>query len=181
MHRRTKRIATAAVAGIASISVATAVAATKEKTFSTGEIDKGVAHQSVLVQNLKVKTKGKIKDLNAYVEFETFSNEDYTMLLRHPSGKTIQLSSGNGGSGNGYSATFDDEADTPIEDTEGVDTLLSGTYQPEQFDEFTAGGLRELDGKKLQGKWQLIVVDTTEVGLGELEQFDIQATYKPTK
>jgi subtilisin-like proprotein convertase family protein len=180
MNRRIRRIATGAAAGIASVSVATAIAAPKEKTFSTGDIDKGVTHQSVLVQSLKVKPKGKIKDINAFVAFETNSNADYTMVLRHPSGKSIQLTSGNGGSGNGYTATFDDEADDLIEETEGVDTFLGETYRPEQWDDFTGGGLRELDGKKLQGKWQLIVIDTTETGLGSLEQFDIQATYKPT-
>ena len=185
MNGRLKRIAMAGVAGLASITVATAVAATKDKTFSSGTISTGVPDEGVAVRTLKVKTKGKIKDINASVSLTTTSNQDMTFLLRHPSGKTIHLSSGNGGSGNGYGTngcgnpvTFDDEAADPVEDTEGVDTLFEGSYQPEQVDTNGNGGLSELDGKKLNGKWQLVVVDTDEFAGGTLRCFKLEAKYK---
>ncbi|HYH61647.1 MAG TPA: hypothetical protein VD766_07245 [Solirubrobacterales bacterium] len=183
---RTTRIGTAALAGIASISVATALGATTEKTLSSGLISKGVPHESVLVETLKMKKKGKVKDVNVGIAFDTASNEDYTFLLRHPSGKTIHISSGNGGSGNGYGSStcasavrFDDEAGTPVEDLEGVDTLLFGQYQPEELNEVSGtDGLSELDGLKTNGKWQLQVIDTEPVGLGSLRCFELDFTYK---
>jgi subtilisin-like proprotein convertase family protein len=167
-----------------------AFAATKTKTFSSGDLNKPVGHGDTLTQNLKVKKKGKIKDLDVVVALETNVNEDYTFLVRHPSGKTIHLSSGNGASGNGYGSgltegcgstvTFDDEAETHITETEGIDTLLSGPYQPEQRDEVShIGGLEQLDGKKLQGKWQLVVTDVAHAsGLASLECFQVKAKYK---
>jgi subtilisin-like proprotein convertase family protein len=167
-----------------------AFAATKTKTFSSPDLAKDIGHGDTLTQNLKIKKKGKIKDLDVSVALETNVNEDYTFLVRHPSGKTIHLSSGNGASGNGYGSglsqgctglvTFDDEAVGHITDTEGVDTLLDGPYQPEQRDEVSdVGGLEELDGKQLQGKWQLIVTDIAHAsGLAELECFQVKAKYK---
>ena len=186
MNARARRIATAAVAAIASVTVATAVAAPAEKTLSSGEISKVVPHESVLVQTLKMKKKGKVKDVDVRVGLSTNSNEDYTFLLRHPGGKTIHLSSGNGGSGNGYgsgscsdSVRFDDEAGTPVEDLEGVNTLLFGQYQPEEYNEVAdTDGLSELDGKKVNGRWQLLVIDTEPVGLGTLDCFELDLTYK---
>ena len=106
-----------------------------------------------------------------------------------PGGETVHLSSGNGGSGSGYgsggcnsAATFDDEASVAIESTEGIDTLLSEEYEPEELDTNTQqGGLDKLDGKKLNGKWQLLFLSPEETGFGELECFEIEATYKPAK
>jgi hypothetical protein len=186
MHIRTKKIATAAMVGIASISVATAMAATKDKTFSTGTISVGIGGSQIDSKSLKVKPKGKIKDVNVVVGFDTNQNEDYAFILRHPSGETVHLSSGNGGSGSGYGsggcgsvATFDDDADNDITDTEGIDTLLSGTYNTEEWNHVTeSGGLDKLDGRKLNGKWELIFLSTVDTGAGQLECFEIEATYK---
>jgi subtilisin-like proprotein convertase family protein len=186
MHGRTKRITTAAVAAIASISVATAIAATKERTFSTGAISVGIGGAQSASKSLKVKPKGKIKDVNVVVGFDTNQNSDYTFLLRHPSGKIVHLSSGNGGSGSGYgsggcnsAATFDDDVNNDITDTEGVDTLLSETYNTEEWFHVTqSGGLDKLDGLKVNGRWQLLFTSTEETGAGDLECFEIEATYK---
>ena len=187
MNGRMKRIATAAIAGIASVTVATAVAAPKTKTFSTGEVSVGIGNAGSASKSLKVKPKGKIKDLNVVVGFNTNQNSDYSFVLRHPSGKTVHLSSGNGGSGNGYGSggcgstvTFDDDADNDITDTEGVNTLLSGTYNTEEWDDVSqTGGLDKLDGRKLNGRWELIFFQGEETGAGELECFKLEATYKP--
>ncbi|HYH61646.1 MAG TPA: hypothetical protein VD766_07240 [Solirubrobacterales bacterium] len=189
MYGSKRRIGMALAAGIASISVATALGATKEKTFSTGVISNGVAGSDSSTQALKVKTKGKIKDIDVVVGFDTFQNEDYSFVLRHPSGETVHLSSGNGGSGSGYgsggcasAATFDDESNVAIESTEGIDTLLAGTYEPEELDSNTQqGGLDKLDGLKLNGKWELVFLSTEETGAGDLECFELEATYKSKK
>jgi subtilisin-like proprotein convertase family protein len=186
MMRKTMGAAAVLVLLVAGV----AFAATKTKTFSSGDLAKAIGHGDTLTQNLNIKKKGKIKDVDVVVALETNANEDYTFLVRHPSGKTIHLSSGNGASGNGYGSglsqgctgtvTFDDEAAPHITETEGIETLLSGPYQPEQRDEIThTGGLEELDGKKLQGKWQLIVTDVAHAsGLAELECFKVTAKHK---
>lgn len=188
---RRKAIGTALVLSL--VMAGAAVAAVKTKTFSSGDLARGIGHGDTVAQTLNVKKKGKIKDVDIVVALETSVNEDYSFLVRHPSGKVIHLSSGNGGEGNGYGSdaqqgcastvTFDDEADAHVITTDGQNLVLSGSYQPEQRDEVThTGGLQELDGKKLQGKWQLIVTDTTsQVGLGELECFKVRAKYKATK
>jgi subtilisin-like proprotein convertase family protein len=186
MLRRTMGLAMILALLVAGV----ALAATKTKTFSSGDLAKSIGHGDTLSQKLNIKKKGTIKDVDVVVALQTNVNEDYTFLVRHPNGKTIHLSSGNGASGNGYGSgltegcgstvVFDDEAETHITETEGIDTLLSGPYQPEQRDEVThIGGLEELDGKKLQGKWELIVTDTAHAsGLAELECFKVRARYK---
>lgn len=185
MNGRKKRIAAAAIAGLASITVATAVAATNDKTFSSGTINVGVPDEGVAVKTLKVKTKGTIKDVNAFVGLETTINQDYALYLMHPSGKTIHLSSNNGGTGDGYgtggcsgAVAFDDEAQFPIEDFEGVNKTFEGSFKPEQRDLNDNGGLEELDGRKLNGKWKLIVSDTDEFASAVLECFKLGVEYK---
>ncbi len=181
----------AAVAGIASVTVATAVGATKEKTFSSGALSKVVPDEAVAVQTLNVKTKGTIKDVNALVGLETTINQDYALYLRHPSGKTIHLSSNNGGNGNGNgygsggcggAMTFDDEAEVAIDSFDGVNaTFFEGSYQPEQTDQNDIGGLEELDGKKLNGKWQLLASDTDAGAGAVLRCFKLEVEYKTAK
>lgn len=181
-----KRIATATVAAIASVTVATAFGATNDKTFSSGPLNKVVPDEAVAVQTLNVKTKGTIKDVNALVGLETTINQDYALYLRHPSGETIHLSSNNGGNGNGYGSggcggamTFDDEAEVAIDSFEGMDaTFFEASYQPEQTDQNDFGGLEELDGKKLSGKWQLLASDTDAGGGAGLDCFKLKIRYK---
>jgi len=185
-----RRIGMVAVAGIASVTVATAVAATKDKTFSAGTFELGFGGSESVSKSFKVKTKGKIQDVDVQVALQNQQNSDYVLLLQHPSGETIHLSSGNGGSGNGFGSgqgcgstvTFDDEATADIEDTEGVNTLLFGEYQPEQVNEnVNEPGMDELEGKKLNGKWTLIATNTEPTGVAQLECFKLETTYKTPK
>ncbi len=187
MNGRTKRIATAAVAGIASITAATALAAPITKTFSSGNFSMGVPDEGVAVKTLNVKKKGTIKDVNALVALDTTFNEDFALYLMHPSGKTIHLSSNNGGSGDGYgngncasAVAFDDEANLKIDSFEGVNKTFfaDNPYQPEEVDTNGLGGLEDLDGRKLNGKWKLIASDTEQFGFGVLKCFKLNVTYK---
>jgi len=187
MNGRSKRIATAAVAGIASITVATALAAPAERTFSSGNFSKGIPDEGVAVKTLNVKKKCTIKDVNALVALETTFNQDFALYLMHPSGETIHLSSNNGGDGNGYGSggcagavAFDDEAELKIDSFEGVNKTFfnDDSYQPEQVDTNGIGGLEDLDGLKLKGKWKLIASDTEQFGAGALKCFKLDVRYK---
>jgi subtilisin-like proprotein convertase family protein len=170
-----------AALAIALLGVGTASAA--EKTFTAGGLPKDFTDEGTITKKLKIKPKGKIKDVNVHFGVQIGSNDSVTALLRHPSGTAIHLTSGNGGDANGYSAgtIFDDEAEDEVQNYEGVDHVFSGPYKPEEHEDFfDEGGLRRLDGKKLQGTWELIVIDTNEFGSGgTLSQFKVQAKYKP--
>jgi len=182
-----KKIATAAVAAIATVTVATAFAAPANRTFSAGQFELGFGGSESVSKGLKVKPRGTIKDINVEVALQNQQNSDYVLLLQHPTGKTIHLSSGNGGTGNGYGSgqgcgstvTFDDDATNDIEDTEGINTLLFGSYQPEEVNEnVNEKGLDDLVGLKLNGKWRLVATNTEPTGVAELECFKIEAKYK---
>jgi subtilisin-like proprotein convertase family protein len=158
--------------------------------FSTGNFDMGIPEEGVAVKNLKVKTKGTIKDVNVLVGLSTTFNEDYALYLMHPSGKTIHLSSNNGGNGDGYgngdcasAVRFDDEAVLEIDSFEGVNKTFfaDDDYQPEEVDTNGLGGLEDLDGKKVNGKWKLIASDTTQFGAGTLDCFKLEVEYKTPK
>ncbi len=189
MNGRTKKIATAAVAGIASITAATAFAAPIDKTFSSGNFSTVVPDEGVAVKTLNVKQKGTIKDVNALVALDTTFNGDYALYLMHPSGKTIHLSSNNGDAGDGYGSggcagavAFDDEAQLKIDSFEGINKTFfnDDSYQPEEVDTNGLGGLEDLDGRKLNGKWKLIASDTDQFGSGVLKCFKLDVRYQST-
>jgi subtilisin-like proprotein convertase family protein len=181
------------VAGATTLLVFTglALAATKTKTYSSGNISKGLGGGTTVVQTLNVKQKGTIKDLDVGVALDTNENDDFAFLLMSPKGKAVHLSSGNGGSGSGYGSdctaseitTFDDEAAQDIQDYEGVDHVFDGvSYKPEQYDSNSqSGGLSAMDGKQIHGKWRLVVIQTEDTGGGALKCFKLTAKYKPKK
>jgi subtilisin-like proprotein convertase family protein len=162
-----------------AVLAGTALAATK--TFSSGNINKGIGSSHVTTQTLNVKKKGKIKDVNVGVALETNENSDYALVLDPPKGPMVHLASGVGGSGSGFgdscasAATFDDETGDDIEDTVGVDTNLgNGTWTSEQWFHVTeSGGLDTLNGKKMKGKWTLIALSTEPTGAGDLACFKL--------
>ncbi|MDQ3728654.1 MAG: hypothetical protein M3355_03590 [Actinomycetota bacterium] len=174
--------------GIAVAMVSVAVAATTvTKTFSTGTVSRGVPDNSGVVQKLKIKRAGKIKDLNVSVALDTFENDDFDFALLSPKGKVVGLSTGNGASGNGYGngcgdvLTFDDEATNNVADFEGIDHKFGGeSLQPESYDDGNqTGGLQTLDNTQLRGTWKLVVLDNEQFGFGALRCFKVQAKFRP--
>ena len=188
-------MAAALVALVSLAGAALALGATKTKTFSAGHFAKGVPNDGALSKSLKVKKKGKIKDVNVTVALSTNENDDYDFYVVGPGGQVVQLSTGNGLSGSGYggtgdldcadpadTVTFDDEAAENIDDFEGINKVFSGPYQPEGRDEVTGQfGLNSLDGKQLKGTWRLIVGDNEEIGAGTVQCFKVTAKYRKQK
>lgn len=177
---------------LALVATGIAFGAVKKGTFSSGDLSIPVPDNQSVTKKLKVKRAGKIKDLNVVFAAEFANNDEITAVLRHPSGKAVHLTSGNGGTANGYGSTlddgcegamrFDDEAQLDVQDFEGQDQLFSGSYKPEAYEEFmNQGGLRALDGKQLRGVWELTVTDTEEFGSNKLECFKLQAQYAAKK
>ena len=164
-------------------------AATKTIRRSTGDISLAIPDERVASKALVIKNAGKIKDVNVTVAADHNEIKDLTFLLESPKGRLVHLSSGNGGSGNGYGSgitdgcastmAFDDEATDDVQDYEGVDHVFSGGYKPESFYVNNPGqGLAELDGTKMKGKWKLIAMDTEEIGGGVLQCFKLKIRYK---
>jgi subtilisin-like proprotein convertase family protein len=93
---------------------------------------------------------GTIVDVNVRVNITHTNDADLGIFLIHPDGTSIELSSGNGGSGDNYTnAIFDDAAGIGI--TAGV-APFTGTFRPEV-------PLAGLNGKQSAGLWGLRVVD----------------------
>jgi subtilisin-like proprotein convertase family protein len=105
--------------------------------------------------DLVVPLSGALVDVNVEVDITHVWDSDLALWLVSPAGTQVELSTGNGVSGDDYAGTlFDDEAGT---------TIISGTppfagaYQPE-------GNLSDFDGEAASGTWTLLVSDTWTLG-----------------
>lgn len=84
------------------------------------------------------------------MEIETDYDSDLNIYLRAPSGQQLELSTGNGGSGDNYKTTcFSPSAVTPVI---GSAAPFNGTYKPE-------GNWASLNGASVNGDWKLVVSD----------------------
>jgi subtilisin-like proprotein convertase family protein len=125
--------------------------------------------------------QGKVKDLNVHVRADHTAPTDLTLLLLSPKGTLVTLmtnpdnvSTDNLGSGStscsGSFLTLDDEADDPVEDA----TTLDGSLRPDE-------PLSRFDGKKIKGKWRLIVSDGDGGDEGTLYCAQLEIKYKVKK
>ena len=90
---------------------------------------------------------------------------DLDLTLISPQGTEIDLSSGNGGSGQGYeNATFSDDG----EDITMATAPLNGIYAPEGGTFATI-----FDGEPVNGNWTLSICDNAQGDIGELLRFEI--------
>jgi subtilisin-like proprotein convertase family protein len=90
---------------------------------------------------------------------------DLDVHLIAPDGTQIELTTDNGGTGNGYSnVTFDDGAASSI--TTAAASPITGTYRPEQ-------ALSGLNGKNANGTWTLRVHDDADLDSGSLTAWSI--------
>jgi len=105
-----------------------------------------------------VQENAPVADVNVTLEMNHPNAADIQLTVTSPSGTVVELTSGNGGSGNQYvGTTFDDEADEPIA---SAATPFSGAYVPEE-------ALSAFDGEPSAGPWSVTVTDTvpgTDVG-----------------
>jgi len=169
----------ALVAGVALLATtASANAAVKTKTFSSGDIDLDVPGMDIATSKLNVRPKGKIKDVKVSVRISHPFVGDLYLLLTDPKGNPVRLSTGNGGDGDDYGSgstdcngtftTFNDGAPTAI--TAGVPPF-NGPHIPEDF-------LSELDGGKTKGNWRLHVIDGEGGTGGALHCWELRIKYK---
>lgn len=103
--------------------------------------------------------------LSVCIDVQTDWCSDLNISLRSPAGVTIDLSSGNGGSGDNYTNTcFTPSAPTAI--TAGT-APFTGNFRPE-------GNWNLLSGTQINGNWQLVVTDAFGINqIGKLNSWKI--------
>jgi subtilisin-like proprotein convertase family protein len=170
-----------ALVGVLAIAFAgIAAGKTKTKTFSTGNIASAIDDQDVLVQDVRVRKQGKLKDVNVNVRATHTAATDLSLILLSPKGKLVTMVTnpdnadddlGSGATScSGSFLTLDDEASDPVENAD----VLDGALRPDE-------PLSRLDGQKIKGKWRLIVVDGDGGDEGTLHCAQLELKYKAKK
>ena len=112
----------------------------------------GAAVVTTVDDTITVAETGTVSDVNVTINLPHVYTGDLDLFLTHvASGIQVELSTGNGGSGDDYTdTTFDDDAADPI--TSGS-APFTGSWLPE-------GDLNLFNGEEAAGDWTLNVIDT---------------------
>lgn len=106
----------------------------------------------------------KIADVDVAVDIEHPWTGDLSLSLISPEGVSVDLSSGNGRSGDNYTDTiFDDQAETSI--TAGI-APFTGRYKPES-------PLSVFDDQEAAGTWKLNVKDGASNDIGQVNSVEL--------
>jgi subtilisin-like proprotein convertase family protein len=117
---------------------------------------------------INISDSGTITDVNVTININHTWDADLDIYLVHPDGTTVELSTDNGSSGDNYiNTTFDDSASTPI--TNGTPPF-TGTFRPE-------GSLATLNGKNINGVWNLLVKDDANGDTGSVQNYSLEISY----
>ena len=131
-------------------------------------LPKPIEDFTYLYDTIHVPYEGTLIDLNVEITAQHTYDGDISIYLMAPNGTQIALSTGNGGSGDGYINTvFDDEAESSIASGSAP---FSGHYQPE-------GSLSSLDGSSISGDWILIIYDNGPNDEGSLDEYCLHLQY----
>ena len=189
MNRGIRRALIAAMVGTLALAFAgIAGGKIKTKTFSSGTISEAIpddgsftpaSHEFFL--NQKRFKRSKVQDVNVGVWIDHVYDEDVDISVTGPTGRTVDLSSDNGGSEDDYGSgtpgcggtltVFNDEAETLI--TDGA-APYAGQFQPEQR-------LSDLDRTKVKGTWSVEVVDDFSLFGGTLKCAELEVKYRKKK
>ncbi|HHS96322.1 MAG TPA: DUF11 domain-containing protein, partial [Chloroflexi bacterium] len=132
--------------------------------------DNGCGSNNYAEHTLNVNASGTIVDVDVFIgNLQHTYDGDLNIYVRGPDGTEVELSTGNGGSGDNYIDTiFDDEAATSI--TNGSPPF-TGRFRPE-------GSLSAFDGKDPNGNWTLRVCDAAEYDTGTLNGWGLTLTLR---
>lgn len=181
----------AAVAALAVVAAAPAGAKTKTRSYSSGAINAAIPDGSfpnpggggvgTAIDDLRVKKRGKIKDVNVAVRITHSYDRDLELWLMSPARTIVKLALRRGGVGNDFGSgppdctgthtVFDDQAPTAI----GVAAApFAGSFRPDQ-------PLSVLNGKGGRGTWSLFVVDSAVPDVGILHCWGLSIASKSKK
>jgi subtilisin-like proprotein convertase family protein len=121
-----------------------------------------------VVSKINLRGSARIRDINVLVRINHSFDADLNIYLVSPTGKFVELSTDNGGSGNNYGTggnscrgassltNFTDEAGRSIR---SGGAPFSGSYRPQT-------PLSALNGDRVNGTWRLMVFDDDSGGTG---------------
>jgi subtilisin-like proprotein convertase family protein len=110
-----------------------------------------------------------VADVNVTLDIDHTFNSDLTITLIAPNGNRITLTSGNGGSADGFGVTFDDSAAQSITGAPTFGGKIFGNWRPEEL-------LAVLNGSVLEGDWILEVSDDVGADEGFLLSWSVNLT-----
>ncbi|MDY6990524.1 MAG: proprotein convertase P-domain-containing protein [Thermodesulfobacteriota bacterium] len=175
MTRYKKGIISALVFLAFTLGVGVHFALAETNTYASTDVPKTFHDYETIASTITLTAPCDIwiTDINVQINIDHDEISALDIFLIAPDGTQIELSTGNGGSGNGYSDTvFDDEAATSI--TAGT-APFAGAYQPEE-------PLSGCDGKSREGTWALQVTDTDAFGdTGTLNSWSLTIETTDTK
>ncbi len=130
--------------------------------------DDGCGGGNYAEHTIAVNASGTIQDVDVFIkDLQHTYDGDLNIYVRGPDGTQVEISTGNGGSGDNYINTvFDDEADTSI--TAGF-APFTGRFRPE-------GSLSAFDGKDPNGNWTLRICDGASQDTGVLNAWGMTLT-----
>ena len=121
-----------------------------------------------LYDTITIDHTGTLVDVNVSLDITHTYCGDVEISLIGPDGTEVDLSIGNGGSGNNFTGTiFDDDASTPIS---AGSAPFTGSYQPDQ-------PLSTLSGKSINGNWVLHIYDNALNDQGVLLNWCVDMLY----
>ncbi len=132
--------------------------------------DEGCGSNNYAEHTIAVNIPGTIEDVDLFIkDLQHTYDSDLNIYVQGPDGTQVELSTGNGGSGDNYINTvFDDEADTSI--TDGF-APFTGRFRPE-------GSLSAFDGKASNGNWTLRICDGAGGDEGTLNSWGMTLTLR---
>lgn len=134
-------------------------------------LPKPIFDNQTTYDTIPVATQGKIMDINVNLTIYHTYDSQLSISLKKAGVSEIDLSRGNGGSGDNYiNTTFDDEASQSI--IEGTPPF-TGSYRPQQ-------PLSTFDNLALNNNWILSVSDNSAGDTGQIISWCIIAQYSTT-
>jgi subtilisin-like proprotein convertase family protein len=132
--------------------------------YSSVDVPKPIPDLSTTLSTLTATLGAVVEDVNVTLDLSHTFDSDLVLTLISPTGLSVQLASGVGGSGDNFSnTTFDDEAGTPI--AAGT-APFTGSFIP-------ASPLSAFDGGPVDGTWTLEVKDTVGGDVGTLNSWSL--------
>jgi subtilisin-like proprotein convertase family protein len=129
---------------------------------------KNIEDLNHLYDTIAIDHTGTLVDVNVSLDITHTYCGDVEISLIGPDGTEVDLSIGNGGSGNNFTGTiFDDDASTPIS---AGSAPFTGSYQPDQ-------PLSTLSGKPINGNWVLHIYDNAMNDQGVLLDWCMDILY----
>jgi subtilisin-like proprotein convertase family protein len=191
--RAARLVAVSALAAVvAAVGAAPASAAkTKTRSYSSGPINAAIPDGSfpmpggggvgTAIHELRVRKKGKVKDVNASVRISHSYDRDLELWLMSPARTIVKLALRRGGVGNDYGSgatdctgtqtVFDDQAPAALA---GARAPFAGPFRPDE-------PLSALNGTQAKGTWSLFVVDSATPDAGVIHCWGLTVASKKKK